>query len=145
MARGVGDDEGGERLTRRWRWTRPGRPSSLVSQTHTERRSVGIDGRGPGGRAGREGGQTARGRERLSRAAGGRGEYKGLASPSHLFLPLRQLVHARAPRLGMWAEPERALAAAEAESWGEAMSDRAPLKEVLKLVVRRRLPLGWSS
>ena len=60
-------------------------------------------------------------------------------------MPLRQLVHARAPRLGMWAEPERALAAAEAESWGEAMSDRAPLKEVLKLVVRRRLPLGWSS
>ena len=70
-------------------------------------------------------------------------------SPSHLFLPLRQLVQARAPRFGICADgTDDGEGWAADWSWGDAISDRLPLRrgDVLKLVVRRRLPLGcWSS
>lgn len=77
-----------------------------------------------------------------------------LTSPSHLFLPLRQLVQARAPRLGMWADPPPpgvgGAASPDADSLGEPISDRAgplgagPPAPAAKLAVRRRLPLGCS-
>ena len=88
-----------------------------------------------------------RGERRLRRAAWEVNEEKRLASPSHLFLPLRQLVQARAPRFGMCADGTEEGGAWAGESWGDAISDRLPLRagDVLKLVVRRRLPLGWSS
>ena len=81
---------------------------------------------------------------RCTAAVGGAGR---LTSPSHLFLPLRQLVQARAPRFGMCADGTEEGGAWAGESWGDAISDRLPLRagDVLKLVVRRRLPLGWSS
>ena len=75
-------------------------------------------------------------------------ERKGRTSPSHLFLPLRQFVQARAPRFGMCADGTAGPipCAPDAESCGDAISVRLPwpFGEV-KLVVRRRLPLGWSS
>ena len=79
-----------------------------------------------------------------------------LTSPSHLFLPLRQFVQARAPRLGIWDE-EGAVPAGvggaarpDADSFGEPISDRAGplgagwLPGLAKLSVRRRLLFGCS-
>ncbi len=71
-----------------------------------------------------------------------RGERR--TSPSHLFLPLRQFVQARAPRFGMWEGGTGGAPWPAGDSCGDAISDRLPWP-LLKLVVRRRFPLGWSS
>ena len=99
---------------------------------------------GPGGWAGRRDGE---GRATGKQPAARRERWSVRTSPSHLFLPLRQLVQARAPRFGMWADgTDGDIARPDEGSWGEAMSDRGPpLAATVKLVVRRRLPEGWSS
>ena len=91
------------------------------------------------------GGQTGRG---ATVSTGGKDDgARGPTSPSHLFLPLRQLVQARAPRFGMCEDGTEDEPWAGDASCGEPMSERAPFMAAaaVKLVVRRRFPLGWSS
>ena len=99
---------------------------------------------GPGGWAGRRDGE---GRATGKQPAARRERWSVRTSPSHLFLPLRQLVQARAPRFGMWAAATGGGAPRpEGESCGDSISDRGPpFAAVLKLVVRRRLLDGVSS
>ena len=99
---------------------------------------------GPGGWAGRRDGE---GRGTGKQPAARRERWSIRTSPSHLFLPLRQLVQARAPRFGMWAAATDEDAPwPEGESCGEAISDRGPpFAAAVKLVVRRRLVEGVSS
>ena len=60
-------------------------------------------------------------------------------SPSHLFLPFRQAVHARAPRFGMCDAGVGGCIDAD-DVWGECI-----VPFVLTLCVRRRLLLLCSS
>ncbi len=66
-----------------------------------------------------------------------------LTSPSHLFFPLRQLVHARAPLLGMWAGCGERLSSpvAGAMSWSPLLY---MLLELNSEVRRLLLPV-WRS
>ena len=49
------------------------------------------------------------------------GRYKRLTSPSHLFLPFRQFVQARAPLFGMCTGEDEGGGAGELGSWAGGM------------------------
>lgn len=90
--------EGG--LTRRYLQASAAHFSSLVSQRCKGCRLADSDDKGPAeykSRAGRIGGQQSEWRELEGKLR----PHRPLTSPSHRFFPFRQLVHARAPLLGI--------------------------------------------
>lgn len=88
--------------TRRWHWIMLGRFSFRVFRIYKGYHWPGTVGKAPGGdRAPGRGGDAGHNEQRAERLNDKLGYF---TSPSHRFLPLLQLVQARAPLFGIWVD-----------------------------------------